>query len=199
MSISRLALPLLAVLLAGAAPRAHAIEPIPDSAGWRGFLVVGAGYTDVSSNLVAGNRFINIGRPEIDSIFQGPQNDDAFHPVFTGEINYTFGNYATFREKFTEAALTHFGSGWAWLVGEPSGRLAIITTANADNPLRNGEKPLLNGVADIRQKSVGPIAGAGGAVAVAVPHDIGQVAIIEPAVPQRVDAVGRGFPGEEVF
>ena len=61
----------------------------------------------------------------------------------SARINYTFGNYATFREKFTEAALTHFGSGWAWLVGEPSGRLAIVTTSNADNPLRQSGKPLL--------------------------------------------------------
>jgi Fe-Mn family superoxide dismutase len=58
-------------------------------------------------------------------------------------INYTFGNFATFREKFSEAALTRFGSGWAWLVGEPSGRLAIISTGNADNPLRDNHKPLL--------------------------------------------------------
>jgi Fe-Mn family superoxide dismutase len=61
----------------------------------------------------------------------------------SARINYTFGNYATFREKFTEAALTHFGAGWAWLVGEPSGRLAIVTTSNADNPLRQSGKPLL--------------------------------------------------------
>jgi len=61
----------------------------------------------------------------------------------SAQINYTFGNFATFREKFTEAALTHFGSGWAWLVGEPSGRLAIITTSNAGNPLQDNHKPLL--------------------------------------------------------
>ena len=45
----------------------------------------------------------------------------------SARINYTFGNFANFREKFTEAALTHFGSGWVWLVSEPSGRLAIVT------------------------------------------------------------------------
>jgi len=61
----------------------------------------------------------------------------------SAQINYTFGNFATFREKFTEAALTHFGSGWAWLVGEPSGSLAIITTSHADNPLQDNNKPLL--------------------------------------------------------
>ena len=64
-------------------------------------------------------------------------------PPLSARINYTFGNFTTFREKFTEAALTHFGSGWAWLVGEPSGRLSIVTTGNADNPLRNSTQPLL--------------------------------------------------------
>jgi Fe-Mn family superoxide dismutase len=64
-------------------------------------------------------------------------------PPLSARINYTFGNFETFREKFTEAAMGHFGSGWAWLVGEPSGRLAVITTGNADNPLRQNEKPLL--------------------------------------------------------
>jgi Fe-Mn family superoxide dismutase len=58
-------------------------------------------------------------------------------------INDTFGDFATFRKKFSEAALTHFGSGWAWLVSEPSGGLAIVSTGNAGNPLRDNRKPLL--------------------------------------------------------
>ena len=61
----------------------------------------------------------------------------------SARIDDTFGSFATFREKFTEAALTQFGSGWAWLVGEPSGCLAIISTGNAENPLRDNHKPLL--------------------------------------------------------
>lgn len=63
MKASRPELLLLAVLLTGVAPCANAIEPIPEAAGWRGFEVLGAGYTDLESNLVAGNRFIDIGRP----------------------------------------------------------------------------------------------------------------------------------------
>ncbi|MBK7903084.1 MAG: DUF2860 family protein [Proteobacteria bacterium] len=50
------------------------------------------GYTDIKSNLVAGNSVINLGSPVVDSVNQGPQSDDTFHPVITGEINYTFGN-----------------------------------------------------------------------------------------------------------
>ncbi len=74
------------------APLASAIEPIPETPGWRGFVVLGAGYTDIKSNLVAGNSVINLGSPNIDSVNQGPQSDDTLHPVITGEINYTFGN-----------------------------------------------------------------------------------------------------------
>jgi hypothetical protein len=42
-------------------PLALAIEPIPETSGWRGVVVPGGGYTDLKSNLVAGNRFIGIG------------------------------------------------------------------------------------------------------------------------------------------
>jgi hypothetical protein len=47
---------------------------------------------DLESNTVAGNNLIDIGQPVIDSVAQRPQSDDTFHPVITGEINYTFGN-----------------------------------------------------------------------------------------------------------
>jgi hypothetical protein len=84
---------ILLVIGAGAfAPLASAIEPIPETPGWRGFLVGGGGYVDLKSNLVAGNSLIDIGDPTIDSVNQGPQSDDTFHPVITGEVNYTFGN-----------------------------------------------------------------------------------------------------------
>ncbi len=71
---------------------ASAIEPIPETPGWRGFALVGAGYTEIESNLVAGNSMLEIGRDTINSVNDGPRSDDAFHPVVTGEINYTFGN-----------------------------------------------------------------------------------------------------------
>jgi Fe-Mn family superoxide dismutase len=54
-----------------------------------------------------------------------------------------FGSIADFRAKFTAAAASQFGSGWAWLVNAPSGQMSIVTTSNAGNPLRDGQKPLL--------------------------------------------------------
>ncbi len=81
---------LFAVLVVGFAPAALAIEPIPSTPGWRGFAVLGAGYTDLESNIVAGNNLIEIGQPTISSVNQGPASDDTFHPLVTGEVNYTF-------------------------------------------------------------------------------------------------------------
>jgi Fe-Mn family superoxide dismutase len=54
-----------------------------------------------------------------------------------------FGTLKDFQEKFTNAAVTHFGSGWAWLVKNPDGKLTIETTSNAGNPIRDGKKALL--------------------------------------------------------
>ncbi len=54
-----------------------------------------------------------------------------------------FVSFAQFKEKFTTAAVTLFGSGWVWLVKNPDGSLAIEATSNAGNPLKDGKKPLL--------------------------------------------------------
>ncbi|MBY0384422.1 superoxide dismutase [Fe] [bacterium] len=58
-------------------------------------------------------------------------------------INKNFGSFATFKEKFTAAAQTQFGSGWAWLVQNPDGTLAIEQTANAGCPLTKNQTPIL--------------------------------------------------------
>ncbi len=55
----------------------------------------------------------------------------------------TFGSYAAFKEKFTAAATSRFGSGWAWLSVTKDGKLEIHSTANQDNPLMEGKTPLL--------------------------------------------------------
>lgn len=80
------------VLVAGAgvwAADASAIEPIPQTAGWRGFAVVGVGYTEIKSNLLAGNSVVEIGRDTIGSVRDAPRSDSAVHPIFTGELSYT--------------------------------------------------------------------------------------------------------------
>lgn len=58
-------------------------------------------------------------------------------------LNKDFGGVEGFKEQFTKAALSVFGSGWAWLTKDQTDKLAIITTANQDNPLSQGLKPLL--------------------------------------------------------
>jgi Fe-Mn family superoxide dismutase len=57
-------------------------------------------------------------------------------------IASTFSDFAGFQAKIKEAALGRFGSGWAWLVlGD--GKLQVINTPNQDNPLMNGQVPIL--------------------------------------------------------
>ena len=58
-------------------------------------------------------------------------------------INKAFGTLADFKEQFTKAAVTQFGSGWAWLVKNADGSLAIEATGNAGNPMQQGKTPLL--------------------------------------------------------
>jgi len=58
-------------------------------------------------------------------------------------INRNFGSFEIFTTKFNEAAVNQFGSGWAWLVQNASGKLTIVSTGNAANPLRDGLKPIL--------------------------------------------------------
>ncbi len=58
-------------------------------------------------------------------------------------IEQEFGTFAEFKEKFTQAATTLFGSGWTWLVVDPDGELEIVQTQNAGNPLRDGKKPIM--------------------------------------------------------
>ncbi len=58
-------------------------------------------------------------------------------------IDTNFGSFAAFKEKFATACATLFGSGWAWLVKTADGKLEIVQTSNAGNPLRDGKTPLL--------------------------------------------------------
>jgi len=57
-------------------------------------------------------------------------------------IRKAFGDFKTFKEKFSEAAVSQFGSGWAWLVKNPDGSVAIEKTPNAETPIMHN-KPTL--------------------------------------------------------
>ena len=57
-------------------------------------------------------------------------------------IEAAFGGVDACRKELLAAATSQFGSGWAWLV-EDAGKLAVVKTANADNPLAHGQRPLL--------------------------------------------------------
>ncbi|MDP4266665.1 MAG: superoxide dismutase [Bacteroidota bacterium] len=58
-------------------------------------------------------------------------------------INKNFGSFSDFKEKFTTAATSLFGSGWTWLVIKDNDKLEIIQESNAGCPLKNGLKPIL--------------------------------------------------------
>ena len=59
------------------------------------------------------------------------------------DIASAFGSFDAFKEQFAKAAAGRFGSGWAWLVVDRCGRLAITSTPNQDNPVMEGLTPIL--------------------------------------------------------
>lgn len=63
--------------------------------------------------------------------------------VLAAAIESELGGQAAFRDAFTKAALTRFGSGWAWLSVTPAGKLAVESSANQDSPLMHGNAPIL--------------------------------------------------------
>ena len=58
-------------------------------------------------------------------------------------IESVFGGIETFRDEFSDAAFSNFGSGWTWLVKNSDGSLDIVNTGNAGNPMTEGRQPLL--------------------------------------------------------
>ncbi len=58
-------------------------------------------------------------------------------------IKDSFGSLEKFKEEFTKTGLTHFGSGWAWLLKNKDGRLEIKGMHDANTPIKDGDKPLL--------------------------------------------------------
>ncbi|OZG41578.1 superoxide dismutase [Aeromonas sp. A35_P] len=58
-------------------------------------------------------------------------------------IERDLGGVEAFKQAFTQAALSRFGSGWAWLVVDGSGKLQVVSSANQDSPLQDGLVPIL--------------------------------------------------------
>jgi superoxide dismutase, Fe-Mn family len=58
-------------------------------------------------------------------------------------IQSTFGSFDAFKAAFNDAGVKRFGSGWAWLVLDKSGKLQVISTANQDSPLMDGLYPVM--------------------------------------------------------
>jgi superoxide dismutase, Fe-Mn family len=120
-------------------------------------------YVDNLNKLIAGAEFEKMTLEEIIRRASGPINNNASQvwnhtfywnclaPNAGGEpdgavmeaINKNFGSFVKFQEKFTSTATALFGSGWVWLVKNMDGSLAVESSANAGNPVRDGRKPLL--------------------------------------------------------
>lgn len=119
-------------------------------------------YVTNLNNLVPGTRFENVSLETIIKEADGPVFNNAaqvwnhtfyfnqFAPKSGGEpsgelakaINRDFGSFAQFKEAFTKAAITLFGSGWVWLSADELGKLHITQEINAGNPMRTGLKPI---------------------------------------------------------
>ncbi len=73
----------------------------------------------------------------------GPNAGGAPTGEIAEKITSKFGSFDQFKETFANAGITRFGSGWAWLSLDQSGELQVHSTANQDNPIMEGMKPLL--------------------------------------------------------
>ncbi len=72
-----------------------------------------------------------------------PQGGGEAKGALGEAIASTFGDFAKFKEEFTNSAATLFGSGWAWLVKDESERLSVIKTPNQESPIMMKMKPIL--------------------------------------------------------
>jgi len=73
----------------------------------------------------------------------GPNGGGEPAGALGNAIKAAFGDFAAFKEKINNAGMTRFGSGWAWLVLDKGGQLAVLSTANQDSPLSVGQMPIL--------------------------------------------------------
>ena len=73
----------------------------------------------------------------------GPNCGGEPSGAIAAAIKETFGDFASFKEKFNDAGVKQFGSGWAWLVRDGGGKLRIMATPNQDSPLSQGLYPVM--------------------------------------------------------
>lgn len=78
-------------------------------------------------------------------ISMGPEKEIRKEPSgkLREALNNDFGEVEKFKDSFSQAAMSRFGSGWAWLCSDESGKLSVISTANQDTPLEKHLTPLL--------------------------------------------------------
>ena len=76
-------------------------------------------------------------------VIMGPNAGGEPSGAIADAIKSTFGDFASFKEKFNDAGVKQFGSGWAWLVGDKNRKLQIMSTPNQDNPLSQGFYPVM--------------------------------------------------------
>ncbi|MDE8071883.1 superoxide dismutase [Erysipelothrix rhusiopathiae] len=75
--------------------------------------------------------------------FLSPNKGQEPGEALINAINHDFGSFDAFKEAFSNAAKTRFGSGWAWLVMDSNKSLKVVSTANQDNPISEGLTPIL--------------------------------------------------------
>ncbi len=73
----------------------------------------------------------------------GGNHSDYASEALRKALHSSFGSYLNFKEEFSAAAVTRFGSGWAWLVAASDGSLSITSTPNQDTPVMDGKTPIL--------------------------------------------------------
>ena len=73
----------------------------------------------------------------------GPDSGGTPEGELADAINSAFGSFDNFKDQFSKAAATRFGSGWAWLCVDNNGDLVVTSTPNQDNPISDGLKPVL--------------------------------------------------------
>lgn len=120
-------------------------------------------YVDTLNRLIKGTEFENLSLEDVVKRSSGPLFNNAgqtwnhtfywncMSPHGGGEprgkladaIKKAFGSFEEFKQKFSDKALTTFGSGWAWLVKEKDGSVAIASTSNAGTPMTEGKTALL--------------------------------------------------------